>query len=287
MKDGQATWTEENSATYRELAPVAVPARAEQIAALLTLLPFGREEAFRAVEIGAGAGALAYAILDAFPAARVTALDGSASMRAQTAQRLGRFGARAAVAPFELTATEWLAHLEGADCAVSSLCLHHLDGPEKQRFFAAACARLTERGALLIADLVAPQRPEGRELFAATWDRAAEEQALAEDGTVARFERFRATQWNYYRYPDPFDKPSPLFDQLTWLKLAGFVLVDCYWLRAGHAIYGGYKSPAVSAAGQPLAFEDALQSAQRALGATSGAGDLREAGAEGSIGSTG
>ena len=29
--------------------------------------------------------------------------------------------------------------------------------------------------------------------------------------------------------------------QLRWLEEAGFSSVDCFWMRAGHAVYGGYR----------------------------------------------
>jgi hypothetical protein len=57
-------WTTENSEVYRQLAAVAVPARAEQIATLLMLLPFGQSDSFRVVELASGEGRLAHAILD-------------------------------------------------------------------------------------------------------------------------------------------------------------------------------------------------------------------------------
>ena len=50
-----------------------------------------------------------------------------------------------------------------------------------------------------------------------------------------------------YRYPDPsdtIDKPSTLFEQLTWLAQAGFAEVDVYWVQAGHALFGGRKGTA-------------------------------------------
>ncbi len=72
-------------------------------------------------------------------------------------------------------------------------------------------------------------------------------------------------EWNYYRFPDPSDRPSPLIDQLVWLKEAGFEVVDCFWVQAGHAIFGGYKSPPPTDA---LRFSDALQSAQKASNKT-------------------
>lgn len=268
MADQSAAWTDADSRLFLEIGAVAVPARAEQIATILTLLPFETEEPFRGVELGCGQGALTFAILDRFPRASMTALDGSAEMLGRATRCLHPFGPRASLAPFELASDAWLSRLEGVDCVVSSLCLHHLPAEAKQRLFAAVCRRLSGRGAFLIADLVEPQRPEARALFAATWDRAAEAQSLAETGSAALFRQFAAHEWNYFRYPDPADQPSPLFDQLAWLKQAGFAAVDCFWLQAGHAIYGGYKSASDAPRGSS-SFEAALSSARTALRATS------------------
>jgi len=32
-----------------------------------------------------------------------------------------------------------------------------------------------------------------------------------------------------------------------WLRHAGFAAVDCMWLDAGHAVFGGFKRAAASA----------------------------------------
>jgi tRNA (cmo5U34)-methyltransferase len=263
--DEQETWSEEDSLLYQSIAAVAVPAREEQIATLLTLLPFGRDEAFRAVELASGEGFLSRALLDLFPRATVTALDWSAEMRQRTTQRLRPHEARATVAPFDIAQDDWWPHLDGADCVLSSLCIHHLSGEGKRRLFATIAARLSARSALLIADLVAPIRPEASEVYAAGWDRAAEAQSRAQTGSPAAYEQFVSTHWNWYRYPDPFDQPSPLFDQLLWLREAGLAAVDCFWLRAGHAIYGGYKGQEQAAGTERVVFEDALEVAREAL----------------------
>jgi tRNA (cmo5U34)-methyltransferase len=264
MTDTHNEWTEEASQLYRELADVAVPARDEQIATLLTLIPFAPQDTFRVVEVGCGQGLLSLAFLDCFPHASITALDGSPSMVAYATQFLSRFGPRASVLSFSLPERERLSHLDAADCVFSSLCLHHLSSEGKQHLFAEVYRRLSARGALLITDLVEPQRAEARALFAATWDRLTEAQSQAKTGSEQLFDKFVAEQWNYYRFPDPIDRPSPLFEQLTWLKAVGFAVADCFWLQAGHAIYGGYKSR--ESAGVPgLSFEMALRSARDAL----------------------
>lgn len=268
MTEIQTGWTEEDSQLYREIASVAVPGRDEQIATLLTLLPFDQAATFRAVDLACGEGGLAYAILDYFPHASVLALDGSPTMLAQASNALRQFGSRASVLPFNLAAWEWLSLLKPVDCVVSSLSLHHLAPQDKKRLFREISQRLPRRGAVLIADLIAPQREEVRLLYAGGWDRSARAQSLALTGSTEHYEKFTAAEWNYYRHPDPMDQPSSLFDQLIWLKEAGFEVADCFWLQAGHAIYGGYKARR-GAPVQNRSLEAALESARRALHATS------------------
>ena len=266
MADGSAPrteWTEDDSRLYRELASVAVPARDEQIATLLSLLAFDRTEPFRAVELGSGEGALSFALLDRYPRATVLGLDGSPSMRARAARTLARFQGRFESRPFDLASADWRHGLDAADCVVSSLCVHHLSGADKQKLFADVCRRTSARGRLLLADIVQPQRPEAWRLFGDGWDRVTRAQAVEKTGAARLFDRFREEQWNYFHTPDPYDTPSPLFDQLTWLKAAGFAVADCFWLHCGHAIYGGYKSRADR--GTPVPFADALRSARAGL----------------------
>lgn len=47
--------------------------------------------------------------------------------------------------------------------------------------------------------------------------------------------------------PDAVDKPSRLLGQLVWLRDAGLMAVDVYWMKAGHAIFGGRKQDAGAA----------------------------------------
>ena len=268
MAEERTEWTEDDSQLYRELAAIAVPARAEQSATILSLLPFQQSDSFQAVELGCGEGALSFAILDCFPNASVLALDGSASMRAQASSHLQRFGDRVRIAAFDMASPAWLGYLDTADCVVSSLCVHHLNRQEKQWLFTEIGKRISERGAVLIADIVKPQRSEAWASFGAGWDRITQALSVEKTGSTQLFEKFTQEKWNYFHTPDPYDKPSPLFDQLTWFKQAGFAVADCFWLQSGHAIYGGYKThgdtdPSLAPASVP--FAAALTSARTAL----------------------
>lgn len=254
----EAQWTEDSSKLYQSLAAIAVPNRPEQIATLLMLLPFAKTDRFKVVELASGEGYLSTAILTAFPNAILLALDGSEVMQQATKQRLQPFSSRFEVGYFDMAASDWYPMIDDADCIVSSLCIHHLDGGQKQAMFKAVHDRLSECGVLLIADLMEAQHPAARHLFADTWDFSAEEQA----GETDLYSLFLKEHWNYYRYPDPIDKPSSLFDQLMWLKEAGFTMVDCFWMMAGHAIYGGYKN---ATGDSDLTFIEALTIAKEIL----------------------
>ena len=257
------SWAEADSELYRRLAPVAVPARQEQIATLVCLIPYGEQDEFVALDLGCGEGALGYCLLSCFPRARLIAFDGSTSMRHAAARLLAPFGGRARVEPFDLASEDWLPLAHGAGAVVSSLALHHLSGEDKRRLFDRLAERLGAGAGFLIADLIEPQRAEAGALFAASWDRAAR---LAADalGSTAAFEAFVKAEWNLYRYPDPVDRPSPLCDQLRWREEAGFADVDCFWLQAGHTIYGGYL-PGGAAAREPVLCDRALEAAGDAL----------------------
>ena len=239
-------WTEEDSARFRAIAAVAVPRRGEMIAAVVNAVPFPADRPIKILDLGAGDGALADALLTRFERATLTALDGSESMRRAAGERLSRFGDRARVGAFDVASLGWWDRMFGAHLVVSSLCLHHLNDAKKQYLYKAAAERLEPGGALVIADLVEPQGEQMRAAAAARWDELAGAQAAALGSPELR-ERFEAERWNWFRFPDPDDQPAALLHHLVWLRHAGFTSVDCVWMDAGHAVFGGVKPAAASA----------------------------------------
>ena len=255
-------WTEDDSRAYRDIAAAAVPRRHEMLATLISLVPFSSSEAPRIVELGAGDGRLASALLESFPSATLTALDGSESMREEAGRQLARFGRRARVVPFDLATLEWWEVIFGADVVVSSLAFHHLNDAKKQYVYKAIADRISPRGALLIADLVEPSHQAGRNLAADAWDASVREQAEAL-GAPALLDRFVEAKWNHYRFSDGSDQPSAVFHHLVWLKHAGFGAVDCWWMFGGHAVFGGYRKADWTGSG--VSFTDALEAVRVAL----------------------
>ncbi len=242
MTDETKVWEEDDSATFIALGDVFTPSRDEQFGLIASLVPAGRADEFAVVDLACGAGALTEAILRRFPRCHALALDGSPRMLAHARVRLAEFGQRVHFGEFDLRASDWFDSIpDTVRCVVSSLAIHHLDGLEKQQLFKQVFAKLPSGGALLIADLVEPVNPYAWSAYGDAWDAAVRAQSVAASGNLAAYQRFH-DGWNHYRDPDlEFDKPSGLFEQLRWLASVGFAQVDCFWLRAGHAIYGGYK----------------------------------------------
>ncbi len=238
-----AGWTEADSEAFGAVAEIAVPSRRVQIGMLTSLIPAERREAFTVVELGAGQGALARAVLRAFPSCRCIALDGSARMRSALRRTLRAFGPRAAVGEFELADDAWRRALpRPLRCVLASLVVHHLSDSEKRRLFTDVAARLERGGAFLLADLVLPVNARAQRFFADQWTDAARAQSRGRRGGAAALRRFVRGGWNYYAVskPDPYDQPARLLEQMQWLREAGFAQVDCFWMHAGHAIFGGY-----------------------------------------------
>jgi len=240
-------WGEEVSQTFIDYGHYFVPDREQQYQIICQLIPpdSGR---FSILELCCGEGVLAGAILAQFPDCVLYGLDGSPKMLAKARANLSAYKERFFGEQFDLTDTTWRKRNWNCRAVVSSLAIHHLDAAEKRKLYQDVYLMLEPGGVLIIADLVALASSLGVELAAQDWDQTVRQRALVTDGSLDKFEIFQREAWNLYRNPDPdFDKPSPLLDQLIWLGIAGFSSVDVFWMKAGHAIFGGEKSKEINA----------------------------------------
>ena len=162
---------------------------------------------------------------------------------ANRAERLDGFAGRYTTRECDIAADDWRGFPWPVRAFVSSLAVHHLDGPGKQKLFRDLATALAPGGALVIADLIEPETQLGREVAARDWDHAVRARALELDGDEKAFEFFQGEAWNYFSDPSPdaIDQPSALLDQLKWLEDAGLENADVHWLMAGHAIFSAVK----------------------------------------------
>jgi tRNA (cmo5U34)-methyltransferase len=235
-------WSEQTSQTFIDFGRYFVPERELQIEAFCALIP-APDQPFNILELCCGEGLLAGALLERFPTCTVHGFDGSPAMLERARQNLARYEQRFQTQLFDLADRSWRTLDWPAQAVVSSLAIHHLDGPQKQELFRDLYGLLAPGGVLAIADVTEPASQAGAELAAKMWDEAVRQRALELDGNTDAFAYFERERWNMYRYvePDDIDKPSRLLDQLKWLEQAGFANVDVYWMRAGHALFGGQK----------------------------------------------
>ncbi|MGH2558133.1 MAG: class I SAM-dependent methyltransferase, partial [Thermomicrobiales bacterium] len=242
----QSQWQETDSAHFIDLGRIYTPRRDELAEAFCDIIPAVEDEAFTAVEIGTGDGWLSEAILRRYPHMRMIGLDGSATMLHATEERLAPFAGRFEPRRFRLEEPGWVAALpDGVRCVVSSLVIHHLDGPGKAELFRDLAAKLAPGGALLICDVVEAANDWGRRHLARAWNADVQRQSREIGGDDRTFREFVADHWNLYEFPvaeDDIDHPSPTVEQLQWLADAGFAGIDVFWARAGHVLFGGYTS---------------------------------------------
>lgn len=233
-------WREQESADFIDFGNYFVPEREYQMQVICDVIE-PLEGEFHILDLCCGEGLLAGVLLAGHPTAVVHGYDGSDVMLQKAQSNLADFGPRFKSRKFDLAAFDWRRPEMPVQAVVSSLAIHHLDGPEKQILFKNVFEMLNPGGVFYIADLILPAAKCGEEIAARAWDDAVKQRALEIDGSDSAFEYFKKEQWNLYRFPDPIDKPSSMADQLNWLSKVGFLAVDVLWMKAGHAIFGGKK----------------------------------------------
>lgn len=239
----ERSWNESDSHIFIDQGQIFTPRRDELRSAFLDLIPAERDDSFQVVELAPGAGWLSAAILEQFPNSSLLALDGSEEMLTETARALTPYPGRWQTRPFQLLDRDWRTQLPtGLRAIVSSLAIHHLPGTAKRDLFADLHSHLAPGGALLIADLVEPASPFALRHMARAWDDDVERQSTELADSPAAWEFFRDDHWNIYTWPDlEMDFPSPLVDQIDWLRQTGYTRIDIPWARAGHTLIAAYR----------------------------------------------
>ena len=145
--------------------------------------------AARVLELGTGTGETARRLLSAHPGAFLVGVDESASMLSVAASVLPGDRVDLRVGEIEEPLPEG-----PFDLVASALCVHHLDGPQKADLFGRVRSVLRPGGRFVLADVVVPVDPA--------------------DATTS--------------LTPGFDRPSPLADQVGWLRDAGFEVRVCW-----------------------------------------------------------
>lgn len=220
-------WVEDVEPRQRALVP--------QWRLMGQLLPFGGDEAFTFVDLGAGTGSAARAILDLYPHSRAVLADFSREMMAEAGPLLAPYAGRYDYVEFDLTTPDWPAAIPSeVDAVISSQCVHHLPDERKKSLFGEIFGRLRPGGWYLNLDPVASDDP----VVEAAWRRAGDRlDPTAAAGRAHRTPEEQARHRNHVRHL------IPLRPQLEFLRDAGFAAVDVYWKHLDYVVYGGMRAP--------------------------------------------
>ncbi len=180
----------------------------------------------RVLDLGAGTGALAEAILETSQSGTVELVDVDAEMLKQAETRLARFGSRA-----RFTEASFLEPLPRCDGVAASLALHHIPELDAKRALYRRIHDTLEPGGVFVnADATMPAEPAAR---AATWRGWADHMISHGIEEQRAFEHFE--EWSEE------DTYFPLEDELAAVAAAGFE-AECVWIEVGIAVVVGRKA---------------------------------------------
>ncbi len=177
------------------------------------------------IDLGSGTGALAAAILEAKPNARVKLVDIDPAMLEVAAARVARFGARA-----EVVHASFDADVPACDAVVASLALHHVPELDRKRsLYARIRAALRPGGRLVIADCTVHDRGKERDEMFATWSAWMARHGIRHADAEALFAKWAGEDYYY-----------PLATELRLLAEAGFARPECFWKYGPISVYGAF-----------------------------------------------
>jgi tRNA (cmo5U34)-methyltransferase len=214
-----------NADKYDEQRRKVIPCFDDFYETTVDLIPFGQEDAFRFLDLGAGTGLLTALILAKFPNAIPTVIDISEEMLAKARERFER-EKHVSFCTLDYAVSA----LPGEyDLVVSAMSIHHLVDLKKRELFSNIYEVLLPGGTFIHAELVKGATEIVEALYQRVWLEHLKQTDLGEDQLSLIFQRMS------------YDKTTPLEEQLRWLREVGFEDVDCFYKYYNFAVYAGSK----------------------------------------------
>jgi tRNA (cmo5U34)-methyltransferase len=232
-----------DAAAYDAAIRRFIPGYEEMIAEVVSILDDSLDEAVRVVDLGAGTGALAGAILAGIPRSRVILVDIDPHMLDVAAARIARHGGRAelrcatfddalgALAAGVAPAAPAVDGDPGIGAIVASLALHHVaDLDRKRALYSRIHAALAPGGVFLSADATVHEAgPEHARIFR-EWATGMGHAGIPAAEAESLFAKW-AGEDRYY----------PLAVELDLLASAGFARPECFWKRGASTVFGAFR----------------------------------------------
>ena len=216
------------------------PIRDMQTAMVLRMVPHPADAPIRILDLGAGYGALATALLLDRPNSTAVCLDASEAMLKLGRERNAGFGSRIEFIQGSVETPDWLKAVSGTfDAVVSSRALHHFTADQRRRFMFQEIFGITRAGGCFInADNVRASTASLRDRYRRARDEWLERGIRDSSGGKTTLAELRAATPSTYHGPH---NNGRLEEELAWLEEAGFTDVDCFWKFGTTVVYGGFR----------------------------------------------
>ncbi|TMA81864.1 MAG: class I SAM-dependent methyltransferase [Deltaproteobacteria bacterium] len=217
------------------------PIREVQMAMVLRMIPHLIDEPIRILDIGAGYGALAAAVLRDRPNASAVCLDASEAMLKLGNERNRDLKDRISFIQGSLETSDWIKSVEGTfDAVISARALHHFTENQRRRYiFKEVYGIIRDRGCFINADNVRASTKSLGERYRRARDEYLDQFVRESSGGKTNLAEVRAASPSTYHGPH---NNGYLEEELAWLREAGFEDVDCFWKFTTMVVYGGFKS---------------------------------------------
>jgi len=216
------------------------PIRDVQTAVVLRMIPQPIDAPIRVLDVGAGYGALAAAVLRDRPNAAAVCLDASVAMLQLGPVKNPELKKRMTFVQASLEAPDWLKAVNGTfDAVISSRALHHFTENQRRRYIFKELFQLVRPGGCFInADNVRAATKSLTERYRHARDEYLDRYVRQlSDGRTNLAEAKAATPSSYH---GPHNN-GILEEELAWLREAGFEDVDCFWKFTTTVVYGGFR----------------------------------------------
>lgn len=228
--------------------------RGERFQLIARLISETQKHPIRVLDLGCGAGALMFSVLEALPQAEVMGIDFDPTVLWLSGARLERFGKRCRLITTDFLDASWPKTVAGPlDAVISSQTLHMLNASQLTPLYNQIAQILRPGGIFLSADHARSDSPAIQQ----AWERQRREvraQETYQDGDD--WDDF----WEAYSEALAVDiseihgrlyggrkrrkkERLPLVWHLSRLLDSGFRSAECFWRCEFDAVYGGERSP--------------------------------------------
>jgi tRNA (cmo5U34)-methyltransferase len=211
---------------YDDWVRKAIPCYDEVFKVALELIPDGSGESMTVLDLGAGTGLFSQHVVAQFPKAHFILWDVAEDLLEEARTRFADKGTQ-----FEYVINDYRdLHQANVDIVISSLSIHHLSDPEKQKLFEKIYSSLRSNGIFVNIDQIAGETEKLADFYWSTWLEKIRASGVTEEQIQESMNRRKQ-----------YDHESKMFDQLHWLKRAGFQDVDCVYKYYFIGVFFGRK----------------------------------------------